>query len=97
MKDIIKLLGWDKETKRPIYRSIFFNFCIFISIVLFYNSLFVQEVYMDDWGYYSIYIIKTCIVCIIMILFNYIWGYYELLSRVDKLENNLPKSDNKDL
>jgi len=90
--DIIKLIGWDRDIKKPIWRSIYYNFSSIVFLYLAYDSFFVQEVFMDNWGFTSPYIIKLLIVGIILFSIYFVWGYIQLIYRVSYLEQLIAKS-----
>jgi len=84
--DIIRLIGWDRETKKPIWRSVYYNFSLIFLLCLGYDSFFVQEVFVDNWGFTSPYIIKLLIIAIILFSIYFVWGYFQLIHRVLHLE-----------
>ena len=87
----IKLIGWDRETKRPIWRTIYYNLSLILFLSLSYNAFFVQKVFNDNWGLSSIYLFKLSIVGIILFLIYFVWEYYQLISRVSNLERQISK------
>lgn len=82
--DWIYSIGWDREKKRPILRTIYYWFSLIIIFSLTFSAI--PTLQFDGWGYDSWYMHKTLFVSFFLIGVYYIWGYIIVLGRLDKLE-----------
>jgi len=89
--NLLRLIGWDKETNRPIWKNIYYNFSWVIILMLGYEALFVHPIGWDRWGMTSPYITKLLIIMIIFFIIWHWWGHSQLSSRVNELEDRMVK------
>lgn len=89
--DMLRIIGWDKENHKPIWRQMYFVLSIFIIIPLIISAIPTLE--LDDWGYDSIYMQKTLFITLSLMGGYYVWGYIELLKRVEILEERFQLQD----